>query len=106
MYNPGIELLFPPRVISSLRELREEAWREMVNEAVACGSDSLEEKAFVLVMVRLCNCVTCSSDSYRAMSGCTVCSKQALKRFRESDEALVVMYRTAKIEVKKNMVHS
>ncbi len=99
MYNPETDLLFPPRVLPALRDLRGAAWQELVTGVLAAGPDSLEQMAFVLMMARLNNCATCNADSFRAMTGCTTCAKQSLKRSHETDEALLALYQTARAEV-------
>ena len=99
MNNPDTDLLFPPRVLPALQELRGESWKNLVADALAAGPDSLEQMTFVLMMARLNNCITCNSDSFRAMSGCTTCAKLTLKRFHDTDESLVAAYRSAKTEV-------
>ena len=101
MADPETELLFPPRLIPALRELRGPAWRELVDTVIAAGPDSPEQVGFILVMARIVNCETCNSDSYRAMNGCLSCARQTLKRCRETDEALAGMVRAAKGEVEQ-----
>ena len=64
---------------------------------------SIELLAFVAMMVRLNSCATCNADSYRAMQGCTACTKQALKRYRGSDEDLLAMYQAARSEVEQHL---
>ena len=99
MYNPETDLLFPPRALPALHDLRGAAWRELVTSVLASGPDSLELTAFILMMARLNNCSTCNADSFRAMTGCATCAKQSLKRFHEPDEALVAIYQAARVEV-------
>jgi hypothetical protein len=99
MYNPETDLLFPPHTLPALSDLRGAAWQELVTHVLAAGPDSLEQMAFVLMMARLNNCATCNADSFRAMTGCTTCAKQSLKRFHETDEALVALYHAASAEV-------
>ena len=99
MYNPDTDLLFPPRILASLRDLRGAPWQELVANVTAAGPDSLEQIAIVLMMARMANCASCNSDSYRAMNGCTICAKQALKRFRESDQTLIEVFLRTRIEV-------
>ena len=45
-------------------------------------------------------CLTCHSDSYRAMRGCTVCAQQAVTRYKEADEGLVGLFGKASHEVR------
>ena len=99
MYNPETDLLFPPRTLPALRDLRGAPWRDLVTGVIEAGPDSLEQMAFVLMMARLNNCATCNADSFRAMAGCTACTRQSLKRFHETDEALMENYMAARAEV-------
>jgi len=101
MYNPETDLLFPPRIIPALRDLRGSAWQDLVTRVLEAGPDSLEQMAFVLMMARLNNCATCNADSYRAMTGCTTCTKQSLKRSHETGEALAGIYQAARLEVEQ-----
>jgi len=67
MYQTDTEMLFPTRVIPALKTLRGPAWKQLV-ETVAAVPDGHEATlAFGLVMIRLNGCLTCHSDSYRAM---------------------------------------
>ena len=99
MYNPETDLLFPPRVVPALRDLRGAAWQGLVTRVLAAGPNSIEQMAFVLMMARLNNCSTCNADSFRAMTGCSTCAKQSLKHFHETDEALAALYQAASTEV-------
>ena len=101
MYNPETDLLFPPRSLPALYDLRGAAWQELVARVLAAGPGSLEQMAFILMMARLNSCATCNSDSFRAMTGCTTCAKQTLRRFHEPDEALVGIYQAARSEVQQ-----
>ena len=92
MFIADTELLFPSRVILELRDLRGEAWQKLVDEVVEQEPKSIKRLAFTLMMVRLDGCVTCNSDSYRAMLGCTECACQNIRRFRESDQELIQLY--------------
>ena len=101
MYNPDTDLLFHPRVLPALRDLRGAAWQDLVTSVIDSEPDSSARMGFVLMMARMNNCGTCNADSYRAMNGCTVCSKQSLKRFHESDEVLTNIYNLARGEVEQ-----
>jgi len=93
------ELLFPSYVIPTLVDTRGERWQLLVKEIALLEKDTLEIMAFTLTMARIGNCVFCNSGSYRAMQGCRQCARQALNRFRGSDDDLVDFYNAAKIEV-------
>ncbi len=99
MYNADTDLLFPPRVIPTLRELRGKAWRDLVDRVLALEPTDVERMAFVLLMIRLGNCVSCHADSFRALRGCTLCASQTVRRFRGSDEDLLGQYEQCKKEV-------
>jgi hypothetical protein len=99
MYNIDTELLFPPRVIPALVGLRGKAWQVLVDQVIQTEDGTLDRLAFILVMVRLNSCASCSSDSFRAMQGCTACARQTIKRYRGSDKELVALYESAKPEI-------
>ena len=99
MYQSDTEMLFPSRVIPTLKNLRGTAWRNLV-EKVAQQEDGADGTlAFGLMMIRLNGCLTCQSDSYKAMRGCTACAQQMICRFKDSDEALIKLFKQAKQEV-------
>ncbi len=99
MYNSDTELVFPMRVIPTLALLRGDEWRQLVERVSAPKAPLAEKLAFVLLMIRLDGCVTCNADSFRAMRGCTMCARQAIRRFRGSDEDLLTQFKTAHEEV-------
>ena len=92
MYQSDTEMLFPMRVAPELRELRGKTWRDLVDGVLATSEASEERLAFSLVIIQLAGCLTCHTDSYRAMRGCTICSRQAVRRFRGEDKQLLDMY--------------
>ncbi len=96
-----IELLFPSRAISSLRELRGEKWRRLVERVLAQPADSVERLGFVLMMSRIVRCNTCSIESQRAFHGCEVCARKALTRLRADEDELLQMHREACEEVEQ-----
>jgi hypothetical protein len=97
--NADTELLFPPRVIPCLRNVRGELWQSLVDEVVAGGEGSVAETGFVLLMARLNGCLCCNADSFRALNGCRHCSTRNLRRARESDAEMVVMFAESQREV-------
>ncbi len=99
MYQSDTEMLFPTRVIPALKNLRGRSWKDLV-EGVATEPDGAEGTlAFGLMMIRLNGCLTCHSDSYRAMRGCTICAQQSIARFKDTDEGLVRLYKNAQKDV-------
>ena len=99
MYNQDTELLFPMRVIPDLEPLRGETWQTFVRSLMDPATPEIDRLSFVLFMVRTAGCVTCNSDAFRAMKGCTQCAMQAIRRFRGMDSELISQYAEAKGEV-------
>lgn len=99
MYQSDTEILFPMRVAPFLRDLRGEVWQQLV-EGVTCEPEaSLNQLAFSLLIVRLSGCLSCHTDSYRAMRGCTVCAMQVIKRFKGEDRELCALFTQAQNDV-------
>jgi hypothetical protein len=92
-------LLFPLDALPEIRFERERTWHAAVTRVEGSAPDSLEAAAMVLMLARLCGCGNCNSDSYRAITGCASCARQALKRFRGEDSELVSLLEQAKTEI-------
>ncbi len=99
VYQHDTEMLFPMRVAPALWGLRGAVWRRLVERAVAAPEGSLDQLAFCLMMIRLASCLTCHTDSFRAMRGCTQCATQVVRRFRGSDADLVSLFERARAEI-------
>lgn len=99
MYQNDAEILFPARVIPSLRNLRGPEWQQLIDCILQLEDGSLEEQAFTLMMVRLDGCLTCHADSYRAMRGCTLCAQQTIARFKGSDHDLIIAFEQSKADI-------
>lgn len=95
------ELLFPVNVISSLRHSRGEEWSALVERVSGLPEDNIELLAFSLMMVRIDGCLSCETDSYRAMRGCKACSEQSLRRYKGSDLELLSIYQVALDDVQQ-----
>ncbi|MEO0564810.1 MAG: hypothetical protein AAF125_22075 [Chloroflexota bacterium] len=95
------ELYFPHYVIPSLKNLRGEAWYELVSRVAALPECHEETLAFMLMMSRLNGCVTCETDSYRAMRGCAACTIQTLRRFKGPDEALIAAFEDSLADIRE-----
>ncbi len=100
MYNDDTEILFPSRVIPSLRGMHGSAWDELIDRVLQAGDTSRDHIAFVLMMVKLGGCVSCNADSFRAMKGCTQCARQTIKRYRGDDHELQQQYEDALTETR------
>jgi hypothetical protein len=103
MYHGDTEILFPMRVAPALRDLRGEVWARLVRRAAAAPDASLDALAFSLMLIRLSGCLTCHTDSYRAMRGCTACATLTVKRFRGDDNELVALFERARVDVMNYM---
>jgi hypothetical protein len=90
------ELLFPPRLIPTLRDLRGDVWRELVDYVTSLPETHADKLAFCLMMIRLNSCLSCVSGSYRFMRGCELCAQQTISRFQGTDEDLVAFHQKAK----------
>ncbi len=90
------ELLFPPRLIPTLRDLRGDVWRELVDAVTPLPEDHPDKLAFCLMIIRLDSCLSCMSGSYRFMRGCELCATQSVSRFQGTDEELVALHQKAK----------
>jgi len=99
MFNPDTEVLFPVRVIPSLRELHGEEWECLVDRVVSAEAAPNDLSSFVLMMVRMCGCVGCNADSFRAMRGCSQCARQTVRRFRGGDREIIEQFRLMQKEV-------
>lgn len=99
MYNSDTEVLFPSRVIPQLRSLHGEEWRLLIDRLCSVESTSTERYAFVLMMVRMCGCIGCNADSFRAMRGCTQCARQTVRRIRGGDREIMEQFRQMQKEI-------
>lgn len=101
MIHEDTEVLFPPRVIPALGNLRSSPWRQLVQRVKDLPRDHLDRLAFVLMMARLCGCATCQADAFRALRGCTQCAIQTVRRYRDTDQSLVDAFTAAQEEVRQ-----
>lgn len=101
MYQSDTEILFPMRVAPDLVELRGVGWKHLVSDVLGEPEASLNQLAFNLLLIRLSGCLTCHTDSYRAMRGCTICATQVIKRFKGDDKDLVSYFDRAKGDIQR-----
>jgi hypothetical protein len=94
------ELLFPHHVIPVLKKLRGPQWQALVEQILLLPQYHEETLAFMLMMIRLNGCVSCETDSYRAMKGCPACAIQTLRRYKGSDDELLRLFEQALCEVR------
>jgi hypothetical protein len=103
MYTQN-ELLYPHYVTPRLRHLRGPEWQALVERVTALPESDEEVLAFCLMMIRLNGCVTCETDSYRAMRGCMDCTLQTLRRYKGPDHTLVRMFQQARSDLQNRLV--
>jgi hypothetical protein len=102
LFQSDAEILFPSRVIPRLRNLRGPAFNALIDRVLSCPSQGdVELLGFVLMMIRLDSCLSCTADSYRAMNGCTACAIKTLRAFRGTDEDLLQRWEAACQEVRQ-----
>ena len=94
--NARTELLFPPRLIPDLKDLRGEPWRKLVEHVASLPETHPDTLAFCLLMIRLNACLNCVSGSYRFMRGCELCAQQTISRYQCTDEELIEQFEQAK----------
>jgi hypothetical protein len=93
------ELLFPAHLISSLRDLRGEEWRALVDRVATLPETHVDSLAFVLMMIELDGCLKCNSNNYKFLRGCYLCATQTVQSFKGSDADLLELYRKAHEEL-------
>jgi hypothetical protein len=99
MYTKN-ELMFPNYAIQHLRDARGDEWRKLIDHVASLPETHEEVLAFMLMMIRINGCLPCETDSYRAMRGCIMCTRQTLRRFKESDDELLHIYAEALDDVR------
>lgn len=89
---PDSEILFPPRCIKNLRNLRGPEWRKLIDRILTLPNNHEELLAFGLLVIDESSCLTCSLDSYRASLGCCTCAQRSISGYKGSDEELLADY--------------
>jgi hypothetical protein len=96
---PKADLLFPPRMIPLLRNLRGPEWADLVDRVTKLPETAPETLAFTLMMVRLDGCVKCHEGSFKYMRGCQVCATQTVMQFKGTDDDLFALYQKARRDI-------
>jgi hypothetical protein len=99
MYHEDAEMLFPMRVVPSLGDLRGVPWKHLVARIAELDEDDSDALAFGLMMIRLSGCLNCQADSFRALRGCTACARQAILRYRGTDQELQRLFEKSRKEI-------
>ena len=99
---PKAEILFPPRLIPKLRDLREsKEWRDLVDRVSKLPPDDIDRLAFCLMMIRINDCLSCHRENFRYQQGCEVCSIRNIVHYKGTDEDLLRMYRNAQRSIQR-----
>ena len=101
MYNNDTELLFPSRVIKDLKGVRGEEFDALIDQVKDLPEDDPELLAVAMMMTKLNGCMSCNSDSFRAMRGCTQCSILNVRRYRGSEKQFMGLLTKARKEITK-----
>ncbi len=96
---PDSEILFPPRCIQQLRDLRGPQWQHLIERVAFLPHHYEEVLAFGLMMIKLGSCLTCDLDSYRASLGCCTCARRTVSGFKGDDDALLELYERSLTDV-------
>jgi hypothetical protein len=97
------DLLFTPRLIPQLRNLRGEEWAKFIDHLAALPEMHPDALAFSVMMITLGGCLPCEMDSYRAQRGCALCARQTIISFKGSDKQLLRRYEKAQKFVGENL---
>lgn len=100
MYTAN-HIFFPSEAIITLKNLRGESWAKLIDDICALPETHESTLALMLLMIRLNGCMTCETDSFRAMKGCAACAGQTLRRFKGDDVELMTLYHQALRDVQK-----
>ena len=88
-------LMFTPRLIPRLRDLRGSEWADLVDTLTKLPETSAETLAFSKMMIDLGGCLSCEMDSYRAQRGCGDCAQHTTVKYKGSDKQLLMRYKQA-----------
>lgn len=96
---PKAEILFPPKLILSLKELRGPEWAELVTQVARLPETHPDALAFCHMMIELDGCLNCYAGSYKFMRGCAACAKQTIMQYKGSDTELLMLYKASQKEI-------
>lgn len=96
---PKAEILFPTKLIPTLKELRGPEWAELVTRVSRLDETHPDTLAFCLMMIELGGCLNCYAGSYKFMRGCAACARQTIVQYKGTDEDLVRHFQRAQGEI-------
>lgn len=100
------DLLFTPRLISKLRDLRGEEWAKFVDSFAGLPDTHPDALSLAMMIIQLGGCLSCEMDSYRAQRGCALCSRQTVLSFKGTDQQLIKRYESARKLVHQHLADS
>lgn len=103
MNTSATEIILSPRCFPFLRDLADDTWAQLVDQVNMLEPYHTQRLAFELLIVHWCGCVNCQADSYRAMQGCVQCAIQAVRRMRNTQTDLLVLFTDAMSEIETYM---
>lgn len=93
---PKAEILFPPKLIPGLKDLRGPEWAQLVTQVAKLPETHPDVLAFCLMMIELDGCMNCYAGSYKFMRGCAACARQTISQFKGTDTDLVKLFERAR----------
>lgn len=96
---PKAEILFPPKLIGSLKDLRGPEWAALVSRISRLPETHPDALAFCLMMIELDGCLNCYAGSYKFMRGCAACARQTIAQYKGSDADLLRLFQRAQSEM-------
>ena len=97
---PKADILFPPKQIPYLKDLRGTEWADLVSQVSKLPETHPDVLAFCLMMIELDGCMNCYAGSYKFMRGCAACARQTIIQYKGSDEELIESYEQSLYEVR------
>jgi hypothetical protein len=70
------ELLFPHRGVADLKGLRDKEWDVLVERVASLPETDIDSLAFLLLIVRTCDCANCDMGSYK--DSCFIASDHSI----------------------------
>jgi hypothetical protein len=96
---PKAEILFPPKLIPSLKDLRGPEWAALVTDVARLPETHPDVLAFCLMMIELNGCMNCYAGSYKFMRGCAACAKQTIAQYKGSDAELLRLFKQSQKQI-------
>ena len=97
---PESEILFPPRCIRTMRNLRGPEWAKLIDRIAVLPDAHEDVLALSLMAIRMASCLTCDLDSYRSSLGCCTCAGRAITGFKGTDRELIRSFEETREEVR------